>query len=101
QRPVEPTAVRDRVDVASDQESAFRLARQREPLVTGGIDRLLGAGPVELSAEPFASALPRIGPGDPLGAVFVAGQLLKLSQLCDGAAWVDHLRDRKRLPRVW
>ena len=79
QRPVEPAAVRDGVDVPADQQRAFRVARQREPLVAGGVDRLLGAGSVELSAEPFAGALPCIGPGDALGAVFVAGHLLKLS----------------------
>ena len=101
ERSVEPAAVRDRVDVPADQQRPFRVARQREPLVAGRVDLLLGTGTVELSAEPFAGALPRIGPSDPLGAVFVAGQLLKLSQLCDGAAWIEHLRDRKRLPRVW
>src|SRR5438874_182302 len=85
----------------STPKRAIGLARQREPLVSGRVDRLFGSGTVEPSAEPFAGALPRIGPGHALGAVFVAGQLLKLAQLGDGAAGIEHQRDRKRLPRVW
>ena len=101
QRSVEPAAVRDGVDMSADQQRALGVARQREPLVTGGIDRLLGPGAGELAVEPLAGALPRIGPGNALSAVLVTRQLLELAQLSDGAAGIKHLRDRKRLPRVW
>ena len=40
---VEPAAVRHRVDVAADEDGALRLAGEREPLVAGRVDRLLGA----------------------------------------------------------
>ena len=81
---VEPAAVRHRIDVAAEQERALRLARQREPLVPGLVDLLLGAGRHDLLAQPLARALPRLGPRDTLRAVLVAGQLLQLPQLRDG-----------------
>ena len=81
---VEPAAVRHRVDVAAEQERALRGARQREPLVPGLVDLLLGARRRDLLAQPLARALPRLGPRDALRAVLVAGQLLQLAELGDG-----------------
>ena len=81
---VEPAAVRHRVDVAPDEERALRGAGQREPLVAGLVDLLLGAGRDNLLAQPLARALPGLGPGDSLRPVLVAGQLLQLAQLGDG-----------------
>src|SRR6478735_1180428 len=80
---VEPASVRHGIDVAAEQERALRLARQREPLVPGLVDLLLGADRHDLLAQPLARALPRLRPGDTLSAVLVAGQLLQLPQLRD------------------
>ena len=41
------------------------------------------------AAQPLARPLPRLGPGDALSAVLVAGQLLELAQLGDGAGGVE------------
>ena len=56
QAAVEPAAVRHRVDVTADQERALGRARQREPLVPGLVDLVLGE--VQLPAQPFARPLP-------------------------------------------
>ena len=82
---VEPAAVRHRVDVAADQQRALGGAAQREPLVARLVDLLLDRHGGELPAQPFARPLPRLRPGDALGAVLVSGQLLELAQLLDGA----------------
>ena len=81
---VEPAAVRHGVDVAAEQERALGRARQREPLVPGLVDLLLGARRHDLLAQPLARPLPRLGPRDALRAVLVAGQLLQLAELGDG-----------------
>ena len=81
--------------MAADQECAVRVARQREPLVAGRIDRLLGAGAGELAREPLAGLLPSVRPGDPLRSVLVAGELLELPELRNREGGVEHGRDRK------
>ena len=43
----------------------------------------------ELAAQPVARLLPGLGPRDALRAVLVAGQLLELAQLRDGAGRVE------------
>ena len=73
--PVEPAAVRNRVDVTADENRALGLALKREPLVAGGVDRLMGCRLDRALAKPFTSALPRVRPRDPLGAVVVPGEL--------------------------
>ena len=72
---VEPAAVRHGVDVAAEQQRALGGARQREPLVPGLVDLLLGPRRDDLLAQPLPRALPRLGPRDALRAVLVAGQL--------------------------
>ena len=69
--------------MAAEQERALRRTREREPLVAGLVDLFLGADRDDLLAQPLARALPRLGPGDALRAVLVAGQLLQLAQLGD------------------
>src|SRR5207253_570225 len=59
QRPVEPAAVRHRVDVAAEQQRPVGTAAQREPLVASRVDLLFRAGAGELAAQPLARALPR------------------------------------------
>jgi len=85
QAAVQPAAVRHGVDVSADQQRPLRIAPEREPLVAGLVDLLRRSGPGNLVAEPAARGLPRLGPGDPLGPVLVAGELAKLFQLADGA----------------
>ena len=87
--------------MTADQQRALGVAQQREPLVAGRVDRLLGRGAGELAPEPFAGALPRLGPGDSLGAILVARQILELTKVGDRAAGIEHARDRKRLRGVW
>ena len=70
--------------MTAEQERALRGARQREPLVPGLVDLLLGADGDDLLAQPLAGALPGLGPRDALRAVLVAGQLLQLAELRDG-----------------
>ena len=78
--PVEPAAVRDRVDVAADQDGALRVAAQRPPVVAGRVALdARAAGPRE-PVEPRARRVPRLGPRDPLGPVLVTGELLQLAQ---------------------
>ena len=86
---VEPAAVRHRVDVAADQHRPLGASTQREPLVAGLVDLLLDSGSLELSGEPLARLLPRLGPRDPLRAVLVAGQLPELLQLRDRSLRVE------------
>ena len=71
--------------MAADQERARRAAAQREPLVARLVDLLDGAGLRDLAAEPLPGGLPRVGPGDSLGAVFVSCQLPKLLKLRHGS----------------
>jgi hypothetical protein len=70
--------------VAADQERALGRAAQREPLVAGLVDLVLGAGRGDLLAQPRAPTFPRLRPRDTLRAVLVAGQLGELPQLGDG-----------------
>ena len=86
QGPVEPAAVRDRVDVPADQHRALARPAQRPPLVPGLVDLVLERQPAELVAEPRARPLPGLRPGDPLRAVRVAGQLAQLLQLGNRSA---------------
>src|SRR5439155_9209947 len=77
---VQPAAVRHRVDVPAEQHRSLRPAAEREPLIAGLVDLLLERKPGELAAQPLPRALPRVRPGDALGAVLVAGQLAELAQ---------------------
>jgi hypothetical protein len=71
--------------VTADQQRPLGVAREREPLVAGLVDLLLDRDVAQLAPQPLARLRPRVGPGDPLGAVLVAGQLPELAQLLDGA----------------
>jgi hypothetical protein len=53
--------------------------------IAGLVDFFLGTGRDRLLAQPLARALPRLGPGDALRTVLVAGQLPQLAELGDGA----------------
>ena len=68
------------------EQGTFRLAPEGEPLVAGGVDRLLRPRVADLAAQPLSRALPGLGPRDPLSAVAVPGQLLELAKLIDGSA---------------
>ena len=67
-------------------ERPFRGPAQREPLVPGLVDLLLGAGRRDLAGEPALRRHPRVRPGHSLGAVLVPGQLPELAELVHGAA---------------
>src|SRR5207253_466945 len=82
---VEPAAVRHRVEVPADEERTLRGAGQREPLVPGLVDQLLGARAGNLAAQPLPRPLPGVRPGHPLGAVAVARQPAQLPELGHGA----------------
>ena len=87
QRAVEPAAVRHRVEVPADDQRPLGVAGQRPPLVARLVE--LHLDPVELPGHPVLGLHPRVRPGHTLGAVLVAGQLLQLAELGDGAAWVE------------
>ena len=86
---VEPAAVRHGVDVAADEQRAVGGAAQREPLVACLVDLLLDRHRGELAAEPLPRPLPGLRPGNPLGTVLVAGQLLELAQFVHGAGRLE------------
>src|SRR5581483_2214094 len=100
---VEPAAVRNRVDVAADQQRALGGSGQREPLVPRRVDLLDRPRPGDLVAQPRTRALPRLRPRDPLRTVLVAREPAQLLELGDGAGRVErHLagdpnRDGRRL----
>ena len=75
--------------MAAEHEDAVGGAREREPLVAGGVDLLDRTGALEGAAQERPRLLPRRRPGDALGAVGVAGQLSQLLQIGDGAAWIE------------
>jgi len=88
--------------VPAEQKRSVRLARQREPLVPRLVDLLRGAGALESAAKPVACLLPRVGPGDPLCAVLVAGELLQLLELCDCPGRVEpHAGDSTAAIQLW
>ncbi len=74
--------------MAADQERPLRRAAQREPLVAGLVDLLVGRAAGKLAAQPLSRPLPGLRPGDTLRAVVVPGQLLELAELGDGAGWL-------------
>ena len=76
QAAVEPAAVRDGVDVAAEQDSPLGAAAQRQPAVAGLVVSASRRQARELGGEPLLRRCPRLGPGDPLGAVLVSGELL-------------------------
>ena len=94
QAAVEPTAVRDRVDVATDQDSAVRIAPQRPPVVPGRVALAFEREPVEQSGQPGAGGVPGLCPGDTLGAVLVARQRLQFAQLRDDTCRTERHRRR-------
>ena len=71
--------------MAADQELALGRPGQGEPLVARLVDLLLDRKAGDLAAQPLPRPLPGVRPGHTLGAVLVAGQLLELAQLGDGA----------------
>ena len=89
QAAVEPAAVRHRVQVAADQQRAVGGAGEREPLVARLVDLLDRARALHLLSQELAGLLPRVGPGDPLRAVLVAGQLAQLVEVGDRACRVQ------------
>jgi hypothetical protein len=96
QRAVEPAAVRDRVEVAADQQLLVGAAVERPPLVARLVERHLRAGAFELRGHPLLRLHPGVGPRNPLGAVLVARELAELLQLGDGTAGIErHWRELK------
>src|SRR5436190_1034016 len=89
ERAVEPAPVGYGVDVPTDQNRAVRVAAEREPLVTGSVDRLLRPGLAHLATQPLSRTLPRVCPCNALSAVLVPGQLLELAQLRDRSARLE------------
>ena len=87
--PVEPAAVRDRVDVSADEDGALRLSGQREPLVPSRVDRLLRGGARDEVTEPLARTFPRLRPRHALRPVLVSGELPELLQLGDGSLRIE------------
>ena len=97
QAAVEPAAVRHRVHVPADQQRPLRGAAEREPLVARPRRSPRRAPvPASFSRSQLARLLPGLRPGDPLGAVVVAGQLAELLELGDGARRIErHESDPK------
>jgi hypothetical protein len=99
ERPVQPAAVRDGVEVAAEHDEPLGLAGSGRPRVAGlvGLDRH-ALDPVELGAQPLARRDPRVGPGDALGAVLVLRQLSDPAQARDRAGRVDRCHQRTAGP---
>ena len=73
ERTVEPAAVGHRVEVAADDDGVWTRARQRDPVVSGGVGfraQPLGGQQV---VEPAARITPHRAPRDPLGTLGIAG----------------------------
>ncbi len=84
ERAVEPAAVRYRIKMASEDQCARRLARQREPAVSRGVVVMLDGQIAPLRFEPASCFEPGIGPRDSLRAIAVRGQLAQFFQFRDG-----------------
>ena len=80
---VEPAAIRNGVDVAADDEGLRRAALERRPQIAGLIDLDADREVRQQPALPLARSGPGIGPGQPLGAALVSGELRELAQLGD------------------
>src|SRR5215207_3080369 len=78
QRPVQPAAVRDRIDVASDEERSLRAAAKSPPLVAGLVQLVLEPKAVQLGLEPLTRLPPGLRPRDALRPVLVSRQLAEL-----------------------
>src|SRR5205085_7808468 len=72
----------------------IRLAAERPPLVRRLVLLRLERQARELLAEPLARAHPPVRPRDALRAVLVAGQLLELAELRNGAGRIKRHRRR-------
>ena len=69
--------------------------RKVAPVVAGFVALALERKAVEQLCQPGTSRVPRVGPGNALGAVLVARQSLQLAQLRDDARGVEsHVRKR-------
>ena len=87
--------------MAADQERAVGRPAEREPLVAGGVDRLLEREALELPPQPLARARPRVRPRDALGAVLVARELLQLAELGHGPRRLErHAEEPSRGPAL-
>ena len=66
ERPVEPAAVRNRIQVPADDHRACGLARQGDPVVAGGVPLLAEPEPGGDAVQPATCLTPNRPPGDPL-----------------------------------
>ena len=89
---VEPAAVGDRVQMATQDEGFGRRAGQGDPGVAGGVQVAGDAGAAreaaELPGEPVASALPGGRKGEPLGSVGVGGKRGEFAKVGENAVWI-------------
>ncbi len=97
QRPVQPAAVRNRVDVPTDQDGALGVAAQRPPVVPGLVALALERHAVEQADQPDAGGVPRVRPRHPLGARGVSRERLQLAEVRDDATGVEgHTGETRR-----
>src|SRR5262245_18030415 len=82
---VEPAAIRDRIQVAADDDRVRRVARQRDPVVTGRVGRHPQAERGHVIAEPRARVAPHRPPGQTLRAVGCARAGRQRAQIGDHA----------------
>ena len=82
---VKPAAVGDRVKVAAEDEGFFGVAWEGDPAITGGVSMVLDEEAGEFGGQPVAGLEPGVGPGDALGAVFVAGEGAQFFEFGNGA----------------
>ena len=98
ERTVEPAAVRNRVEVAADEQLPLRSPAKRPPLVARLVELHLRAGSLELGRHPLLRLDPGVGPGHALGAVLVARQLSELLQLRNRACGIERHDTQNPLP---
>ena len=107
---VEPTPVRNRVEVATQHDPLGPLAGEGHPQISGGIDGLLDGDSLEGPGEPLPGPHPGIGPSeaatghgrsgirfttDGLGnsVDFDRGQTAELEKVIDDTLWISrHIR---------
>ena len=89
QRSVQPSTVRNGIQMATDDQGLLRRAWQRGPAIARGIVVMLDREAGDLGLKPLARFEPGVGPRDTLRAVVVRGESAQLLQVRDGSFGIE------------
>src|SRR5579871_6768394 len=89
QTAIQPSAIRNRVEMASQDQRLFRVSGQGDPAIPCGIIVILDGQAGKLRPEPLASLEPSVAPSDPLRTVLVSGESPEFLKLCHRSLSVD------------